>query len=62
MTRTGPKHTRPRDKTLKALIKRAGSVSALGRAVGLDRRAVSQWLRVPDKHLKILLRAFPEPK
>ena len=58
--RTGPRHTRPRDKALKALIRRAGSISALGRAVGVERQAASQWLKVPERHIKALSQAFPE--
>ena len=59
MARTGPKHTRKRDKALKALIKRAGSVSALGRAVGVKRQAASEWRTVPARHIKALEAAFP---
>lgn len=57
--KTGPNWSRPRDKALKALLSRAGSVTALAKAVGVDRRAASQWYRVPPRHAQALLEAFP---
>lgn len=62
--RTGPKYSpkrqRGRSKALKALISRAGSLSALARVIGTTRQAVSKWRTVPEGRLKALLEAFPD--
>jgi len=71
--RTGPpyssKRQRGRDKALKALIKRSGSLSALAAALPINpltgrpytRQAVAKWVSVPDRHIKALEAAFPAP-
>ena len=60
MARTGPKYTRPRDKALKALIRRAGSINAIADYLDISRQSVSQWLTISPKHKDRLMQAFPE--
>lgn len=62
--RTGPKYSpkrqRSRDKALKALIGRAGSLSALARVADVSRQAASKWPTVPERYAQALSQAFPE--
>lgn len=40
------------DPALAEAIERAGSGAALGRALGVGRRAVAQWRAVPVRHIE----------
>lgn len=45
-----------RDKPLTELLQRRGAVTAIALATGVSRSAVSQWRKVPDRHLATVAR------
>ena len=50
-----------RDPYVDAAIKAAGGVAALGRLTGVKSQAVSQWDKVPLKHLPVISELIGKP-
>ena len=51
-----PYHSIERDEALEELLQRRMMVTTLARALGLTTGAVSQWRRVPERHLAAVAR------